>query len=57
MLESLTMDRYSDRQKGDMQRLLEKRLGPDKAKDAMRDLSQGRQPHVDPVTRRLIRKV
>lgn len=51
------MDRYSDRQKGDMQRLLDKRLGPSKAQDAMRDIAQGRSPRVDPVTRRLIRKV
>jgi hypothetical protein len=51
------MDHYGVRQKGDLQRLLDKRLGPDKARDAMRDIQQGRTPRVDPVTRRLLRKV
>jgi hypothetical protein len=51
------MDHYNDRQKGDLQRLLNKRLGPNKTQDVMRDIAQGRAPRVDPVTRRLIRKV
>jgi hypothetical protein len=51
------MKTYSDRQKADLQRLLDKRLGPNKTQDALRDIAQGREPRVDPVTRTMIRNL